>query len=66
MKKQETLQQLLITKNAPKKQTIKEKDSGKNKKEIDPEVHKIVSCGKKWKKMFHALHKVQMRACYAK
>ena len=34
----------------------------KNKKGIDPEVNKIVSCGKNWKKMFHALHKVDMRA----
>ena len=34
----------------------------KNKKGIDPEVNKIVSCEKNWKKMFHALHKVDMRA----
>ena len=33
---------------------------------IDPGVNKKVSCGKKWEKMFHALHKVDMRACYAK
>ena len=32
----------------------------------DPEVNKIVSCGKSGKKMFHAPHKVDMRACYAK
>ena len=32
----------------------------------DREVNKIVSCGKKWKKMFYVLHKVDMRACYAK
>ena len=32
----------------------------------DPEVNKIVSCIKKWKKKFHALHKVDMHACYAK
>ena len=66
MKKQKTLQLLLITDNTRNKQTIKEKDQGKNKKGIDPEVNKIVSCGKKCKKMFHALHKVDMRACYAK
>ena len=33
----------------------------KNKKGIDPELNKIVSCGKKWGKMFHELHKVDMR-----
>ena len=44
MKKQKTLQLLLITKNTHNKQTIKEKDYGKNKKGIDPGVHKIVSC----------------------
>ena len=33
---------------------------------IDPEVNGIVSCGNKRKKMFHALHKVDMRVCYAK
>ena len=32
----------------------------------DPEVNKIVSCGKLVKKLFHALHKVDMRACYVK
>ena len=32
----------------------------------DPEVNKIVSYGKKWKKKFHALHKVHMHVCYAK
>ena len=36
------------------------------KKGIDPLVNKIVSRGKKWKKMFHVLHKVDMCACYAK
>ena len=46
---------------------MKEKDYGKNKKGIDPKVNKIVSCGKiKRKKMLHALHKVDMRACYTK
>ena len=32
---------------------------------INPELNKIVSCGKKKeeKKMFHALHKLDMRAC---
>ena len=54
MKKQKTLQLLLITQNTCNKQTIKEKDEGKNKKGVDPEVNKIVSCVKKWKKMFHA------------
>ena len=58
MKKQKTLQLLLITENTRNKQTIKEKDLEKNEKGIDPEVNKIVPCGKKWKKMFHALHKV--------
>ena len=29
-------------------------------------MNKIVLCGKKWKKMFHVLHRVDMRACYAK
>ena len=28
-----------------------------NKEGIDPEVNKIVSMQKKWKKMFHTLHK---------
>ena len=46
MKKQKTLQLLIITKNTLNKQTIKEKDYGKNKKGINPEVNKIVSCGK--------------------
>ena len=50
MKKQKTLQILLITENTRNKQTIKEKDSEKNEKEIDPEVNKIVPCGKKWEK----------------
>ena len=65
-KTEDILKLLLITENARNKQTIKGKDSGKNKKGIDPEVNEIVSCGKKWEKMFHALHKVDMRACYAK
>ena len=30
------------------------------------EVNKIVSCRKKWEKMFHGLQKVDMRVCYAK
>ena len=30
----------------------------------DPEVNKIVSCGKKWKKMFYALYKVDISVCY--
>ena len=38
---------MLITENTRNKQTIKEKDYAKNKKGTDPEVHKIVSCGKK-------------------
>ena len=50
MKKQKTLQLLLITENTRNKQTIKEKDSEKNEKRTDPEVNKIVPCGKKWKK----------------
>ena len=50
MKKQKTLQLLLITENTRNKQTIKEKDSEKNEKGIDPEVNKTVPCGKKWKK----------------
>ena len=33
---------------------------------MGPEVNKIVSCRKKWKQMFHALHKVNMHGCYAK
>ena len=45
---------------------MKEKDYGKNKKRIDPEVNEIVSCRKKLEKMFHALHKVDMCGCYAK
>ena len=32
----------------------------------DPEVNKIISCGKKQKKMFHALHKADMHTCYSK
>ena len=46
----------------------KKKIKVKNKKGIDPEVNKIVSYAEKSeeKKMFHALHKVDMRACYAK
>ena len=52
MKKQETLQLLLVTNNNRNKQTIKEKDYGKNKKETDPQVNKIVSCRKKLKKCF--------------
>ena len=43
MKKQKTLQLLLITENTRYKQTIKEKDYRKNKKGIDPEINKIVS-----------------------
>ena len=50
LEKQKTLQLLLITENIRNKQTIKEKDLGKNKKGIDPEVNKIVSCGKKVEK----------------
>ena len=66
MKKQKASQLLLITENTHNKQTIKEKARGKNKEGIDPEVNKIVSYGQKWEKMFHALHKVDMRTCYAK
>ena len=66
MKKQKTLQLSLITENTRNKQTIKGKDYSKNKKGIDPKVNKIVSCRKKWEKMFHALHKVDMHVCYAK
>ena len=47
-------------------QTIKEKDKGKNKEGIDPEVNKTVSCRKKWEKMLQALHKVDMRTYYTK
>ena len=36
----------LITQNTCNKQTTKENDSGKNEKGIDPEVNKIVLCGK--------------------
>ena len=57
MIKQKILQLLLITEDTPNK---------KNKKGIDPELNKTVSCGRKWKKMFHALHKVEMCLCYAK
>ena len=64
MKKQKTLQLLVITKNTRNKQ--QKKDYGKKEKGIDPEVNKIASCGKKWKKMFHALHNVEMCTCYAK
>ena len=66
MKKQKTSQLLLITENTHNKQTIKEKDWGKNKKGTDPSVNKIVSCRKKWEKMFHSLHKVDMHAYHAK
>ena len=52
MKKQKTLRLLVITKNTCNKQTIKEKHYRKNKKGIDHEVNKIVSCRKKWKKIF--------------
>ena len=38
----------------------------KIKKGIDSEVNKIVSCRKKWKKMFLVLHTVDMHVCYAK
>ena len=47
MKIQKILQLLLITKNAGNKQTIKEKDLGRNEKGINPEFNKIVSRGKK-------------------
>ena len=57
---------MLITENARNKQTINEKEKRKYKKGIDPEVNKIVSCGKKWEKIFHALQKIDMRTCYAK
>ena len=40
MKKQKTLQLLLITENTCNKQTMKEKDSGENKKGIVSEVNK--------------------------
>ena len=33
---------------------------------VDPEVNKIVSCGKKWKKFFHVLHKIDIGPCYTK
>ena len=33
---------------------------------MDPEVNKIVSCRKKYKKIFHALQNVDMHTCYAK
>ena len=38
----------------------------KYKKVIGPEVNEIVSCGRKWKEIFHALHKVDLRVCYTK
>ena len=66
MKRQKTFQLLLFTENTHNKQTIKEKDKRKNKYGIDPYVNKIVSCEKKWEKMFHALHKFVMRTFYAK
>ena len=43
---------MLITENICNKQKIKEKDSGKNEKGIDPKINKIVSCRKKRKKCF--------------
>ena len=51
LEKQKTLQLLLITENIRNKQTIKEKDLGKNKKGIDPEVNKIVSCFMRYTKL---------------
>ena len=66
LKKQKTLQLLFVIENTHNKQTIKEKDSGKNKKGIDSEVNKVVSCRKKWEKMFHVQHKADMCMCYAK
>ena len=49
MKKQKALQHLHITENNRNKETIKEKILRKNKKGIDPEINKIVSCGKSGK-----------------
>ena len=55
------LPRILVTKKNNKRRRLR-----KNKKGIDREMNKIVLCGKKWKKMFHVLHRVDMRACYAK
>ena len=49
MKKQKALQHLHITENNRNKETIKEKRLRKNKKGIDPEINKIVSCGESGK-----------------
>ena len=62
MKKKKILQLLFITKNTHNKQTIKEKDWGKNKKGIDYQVSKIVSCKKSGKRCF--MHYTKLICAY--
>ena len=63
LSQQKTLQE--NTENTRNKQA-NEKDSGKNKKGIDPEVNKSFMRKKAETKMFHVLHEVDMHACLAK